>query len=299
LERHLPACRAKELTLCLLEVGMCTTILVPLDGSELAETALSLLRDPLIRPGGPSVTLLRVVDADVPQPDEALEEAQTYLEGVRSSLEVAGITCATRIERGDPASGIVGAIETFNPSLVVMSTHGRSGMSRMLRGSVAERVLRSSTAPLLLANPEAIHRAAGSCERILVPLDGSEFADAVLPIVTQFAKALGAEVTLFRVQPFAPAAIPSPILAPSVWDPRKVEETLRSQAEQLKAADVNVRVRAAIGNEATEIVARAAKSDLVAMTSHGRSGVGRWWFGSVAEQVVRHAECPLLVVRPA
>lgn len=275
---------------------MCKTILVPLDGSELAETALSLLREPVVGPNGPEVVLVQVVDPEGGA--EAIEHAGIHLKDIAVSLQALELKCTTRVEKGDPAAGIIAAIEAVGPDLVLMTTHGRSGMSRMMRGSVAERVLRTTEAPLLLVNPTAIHRATAGCERILVPLDGSEFADSVLPLVIRVASVLDAQVTLFRVKPFAPAAVPSPILAPDMWDPLKVEATLKTQADRLAEAGVKVRVRAAIGNEATEIIAAAGKADLVAMTSHGRSGVSRWWFGSVAEQVVRHAECPLLVVRP-
>jgi nucleotide-binding universal stress UspA family protein len=280
---------------------MTHTVLVPLDGSKLAESVLEPLGGGVLGGRGTKRHLVRVVP-DAPtqaEQEEALDQAGAYLEAVAKRLEGDGIECSTSLERGDPADGILTAAAAVEPDLIVMSTHGHSGVTRWLRGSVAERVLRSSPTPLLVLNPAALAETSGGegIRRILVPLDGSELADRVLPMVEGLALARDAMVTLLRVQPFAPAAVPSPILQPTGWDPRQVEGTLALQKQRLEEAGVRVEIRAAIGNEAAEIVSAAADSDLVAMTTHGRSGPSRWWFGSVAEQVVRHCDCPLLLLR--
>lgn len=277
-------------------------VLVPLDRSELSEQVLAPLQACLRAKGEDAeVLLLTVVEpaGTAAEADPALDEAEAYLQGAARRLEGCAAT-RSLVRRGDPAEEILSCAAEEDVDLVAMSTHGRTGVSRWLRGSVAERVLRTlEGVPLLLVNPSSLEGfdAARCFRSVLVPLDGSAEANRILPRVQELGASFGAEVTLLRVQPFAPAAVPSPILAPSLWDPRKVEKSLEPQAERLREAGLTVRVEARIGDPAAEIVDAAVEHDLVAMTTHGRSGPSRWWFGSVAEQVVRHCDCPLFVLR--
>jgi nucleotide-binding universal stress UspA family protein len=277
-------------------------ILVPLDGSRLAARIVHPLRRLLGVDA--EVTLLRVaepgrtddprrgpaVEADLRR--EMMEVCETLGTGVRAEVVVVD---------GDPAEEIVRHARETKQDLVAMATHGYSGVERWVRGSVAERVLRRCEVPLLLCNPHGLEprpdRAEGEFRRILVPLDGSPVADQVLPAVAEVARRNGSHVTLLRVEPLILTEFPSPIVEGSLWDPAPLERALDPQREQLVAAGVDVEVRAVYGVIAAEILEAARSADLLAMTSHGRSGIARWWFGSVAEQVLRHVTCPLLVLR--
>jgi len=275
---------------------MAEAILIPLDGSELAERALAPARR-LLGADGEAV-LVRVVEETPPSEEEdALDAAEAYLKDVRTRLEGAGARVrATLVRRGDPAEQVLAAVDESGAAFVAMGTHGRSGVARLVRGSVAERVLRHCPVPLLLVNPHAAPAATGTFERILAPLDGSETAAAVLPTVARVAKAFGALVTLLRVEPFLYSPVPSPVLE-SMWEPAKVAATLEPSRQRLEEQGVEARVEARYGVESAEILAAAEYSDLVVMSTHGRSGLSRWWFGSVAEQVLRHCSRPLLVQR--
>lgn len=276
---------------------MSRTILVPLDGSETAtgvlERALPLLREPELE-----LELLGVVPAGgaAAEVEAAQDRLQAALEGAAARLGAQGRPAKVQVVRGDPAGAILERVEALQPELVIMATHGRSGVERLIRGSVAERVLRHSSAPLLLLNPRALAGGPLTPRRILVPLDGSALGEEILPLVTRVAKAFGSELVLLRVEPLSWSDMETG-LPQLKWDPSQVLASLEPQEKRLRAAGLTVQRRAAYGIEAAEILRAAEEVDLVAMSSHGRSGPSRWWFGSVAEQVLRHCARPLLVYR--
>ena len=273
-------------------------ILVPLDGSELSVRILESI-SPLLREEGQELLLLSVVPNRGTGPDQAerLDVATAQLEAVAATLREQGIRTTQRLERGDPAERILEVAGEPRVELVAMSTHGRTGTSRLLRGSVAERVLRESPVPILLCNPEGLKKTPeDNFKKILVPLDGSALSDRALPFVERIARAYGSRVTLLRVAPPLSLPLPSASLA-EVWDMARLRESLEPQRQSLLEAGVDVVVNVAMGAEAAEILAAAGEADLVAMTTHGRGGVSRWWYGSVAESVVRECPCPLLILR--
>lgn len=278
---------------------MAGTILIPLDGSALSEKALVPAR-PLIDALEADVVLLRVAPHD--DEDEA-QAAGVYVQRLQERLAREGVRCQGRVARGDAAEQTLAFVRALRPDYVAMATHGRSGLSRLVRGSVAERVVRHATSPVLLVNPltgeaQATGAPAAPFRRILVPLDGSALADAVLPHVEQLARVYGAEVLLLRVEPFQYVVAPSPLVEPT-WDPALVAGTIEPQRRRLEEAGLRASVMTAYGVVPLEILRAARDCDLVAMATHGRGGPSRWWFGSVAEQVVRHCATPLLVVRSA
>ncbi len=287
---------------------MAGTVLIPLDGSTLSEEVLAPAR-PLVDALEADVVLLRVVPALGTQPDVEVEadEAGVAMQRLEERLAGEGVRCKAKVVRGDPAEQILAFERALRPDYVAMATHGRSGVSRLVRGSTAERVVRHTIAPVLLYNPLAAAAAPTTAEaaapggpfrRVLVPLDGSTLAEDVLPHVERVARAYGAEVRLLRVEPYQYTLAPSPLVEP-LWDPRAVEASLEPARERLEAAGVRASVTSAYGVVAAEILRASRDVDLVAMSTHGRGGVSRWWFGSVAEQVVRHCTTPLLVVRAA
>jgi nucleotide-binding universal stress UspA family protein len=179
-----------------------------------------------------------------------------------------------------------------------MSTHGRSGIERWVHGSVAERVLRRSPAPLLLANPFTFAKRpeqAPPFQRIVVPLDGSENAAMALPRAATLARFFSAEVVLLHV---VPEALADGELVGAVHE-RELEGLELLEAARGALSPLVVRTRLERGVPANVILDVVADehADLLAMTTRGRSGATRWTFGSVAEDVLRHARCPVLVER--
>lgn len=280
------------------------TILVPVDGSELGDAILDQLRRLLVRQDA-RVTLLRVVplagDEAARPVQERLDAAQAHLGRLRAGLAERGVDARTLLLTGDPAAVILDTCETERPSLVAMTTHGRSGPARWLRGSVAERVLRACPAPLLLANPRAV--AATSelrVERILVPLDGSPLAGAIAPAVLDLARAFQATVTLLHVGGAAPVLLDTPLVDPVLLpSPEELARAVEPVRAQLALAGLRARLEVAYGPPAQQILAEAERvpGTLVAMTTHGRTGALRWALGSVAEGVLRACACPIFVQR--
>lgn len=279
---------------------MTSPILIPVDGSELSDRILGPI-GPLLKHRGGSILLLRVVPPLGTRPDQSedLDVAEKHLFDLSQTLQKQGFEVRTRLERGDPTQQILEVVEDAKASLLAMSTHGRTGASRLMRGSVAERILRKCPIPLLLCNPHAIDKEleGDQFQRILVPLDGSSLANEILPLVEELALAYGSHVTLLRVQPLIYTTVPSPMFTGELWNEEATRKTLEKQREDLAKAGIDVEIRATYGVESTEILDAAKEANLVAMTTHGRSGISRWWFGSVAESVVRHCPCPLLVLR--
>lgn len=258
-------------------------ILVPLDGSVLSECMLT----PALKLGT-DLSLVRVLPglpADHPEGERDAVEA--YLEQQRRLLESKGATVRWFLEEGDPAEQILVIAKEQEPDVIAMATHGEAGRTHRVRGSVAERVLRSSHRPILLCTAESVASARENpFQRLLVGLDGSEVADAILPCVSKIALAYQSRVTLLTV--FEPG------------DENDAEqETLEWQRKALEADGIQVDVRAALGQPAEVILEAAGSADLVCLSTHGRSGVSRWWFGSVAEDVIRECRRPLLILRPS
>jgi nucleotide-binding universal stress UspA family protein len=302
---------------------MYTRVLVPLDGSALAEQVLPyvrLLAGPLQAP----VHLLRVIERPLPeigaqlnprlhqQRSKASErrQAQEYLEALAGPMREAGVGVATAVRVGTPALEIVNEAAKEPDTLVAMSTHGRSGIGRWLIGSVTNKVLRASANPVLVIRPrESGVPTEAKLEDIIVPLDGSALAEQGLPHVVHLSKALKLAVTLLRV-PTQPLLYSShdmqvPIGAYEQLRQEALEEAadyLRQVAQALRQQGVaTFKERVVQGHPAAAIVDFPvhAPNCLFAMTTHGRSGVGRWLLGSVTDRVVQHSGQPVLVIRAA
>ena len=285
---------------------MLNKILIPLDGSPLSKRILVHVRRILVRQDA-EVTLLRVVPPDVPGglrvlEREEMEEATASTQAAMAELEREGACARCVIRRGDAAEEILAYAREYQPSLVAMSTHGRSGFDRWIWGSVAERVLRGSTHPLLLANPHALDDEKAQTDRkfarVLVPLDGSEPSAAILPIVSEIAHLYESEVTLFYTEPILIASIQYPAI-PVIPAKEEGEKILATYRERLASEGVRVKTWVAFEPPASGVLRaiELTKADLVAMTTHGRSGFSRWALGSVAEKVIRHSGIPVLVRR--
>jgi nucleotide-binding universal stress UspA family protein len=279
-------------------------ILVPLDGSELAERALPFARSLAHLVGG-NLILARVADGRRPfgDPVEAQIEAEAYLERLADGRQ-AGCVAERSLPYGDPATEIARLAGERSVDLIVMSTHGRDGLGRALRGSVADTLVRTTQLPLLLVRAGLpLARWEHGLRRILVPLDGSELAEAALPRVAALARASGARVTLLQVVgPPAPELRPSEVAGLPEDDEALAERARRylaGAAARLSEQGVGVETEVAFGWPAERIGAAAAEghADLIAMSTHARGGLDRLIVGSVADQVLRRAEVPVLLVR--
>jgi nucleotide-binding universal stress UspA family protein len=277
---------------------MSSVILVPLDGSHLAERALPYA-ERLARAGSRRLVLVRVVRLFLPDGEVCIEsehpmlaEAQKYLEDVAKGFTSSGLQVEFAVPYGSPSEQVLASTRSYQPDFVVMSAHGRSGFGRWLNGSVADPVLCHSPSPVVLV-PSHVNEPslASGGARVLVPLDGSPLSEAALPWAAEVATELGAEVVLVRVVP------------------ARLDETsayLSVVAEQLEAAYAqkawSVRVRVELGMDVGTTIARLAdeeRADMIVMGTHGRSGVPRFVLGSVADGTLRHARVPVLLVGPA
>jgi len=314
---------------------MYTRIVVPLDGSRLAEQILPYAR--LIAMGfGIPIKLLRIVQslessladlAEINNLPEAVRselkssgdidrrgvsrrsEVNIYLAAVEDSLKEAGVVeVSSEVQQGSSAECILKVADAEPTSLIAISSHGRSGITRWLLGSTVDKVLKASKNPLLIVRPKdnEAARTTAQFSTIVVPLDGSPLAEQSLPHAVALAKTLALKVILARVVPFPgqyyfDTAYP---LVPLGDFDKQVEESALNYLHQIgqNLSDEGigtVEERLLRGYPASGIVdlARESQNSLVAMTTHGRSGIGRWLLGSVADRVVQHSGDPVLVIR--
>jgi len=273
-------------------------IVVPLDGSPLAEVALPYAEEVAGKMES-EIVLLTVLPTE--EPDEYLNhqryvgkvvditkrQVDKYSENTSKKL----IKVGTATRTGNPAEGILDYVENGNMCLIVMATHGRSGVGRWAVGSVADKVIRATTRqPLLIIRAKGAHpdvRAKRILKKALIPLDGSETSEAVIPYFSDIALRLQMELTLLRVITKNNGSLVSADAYLSDW------------CRQLgdKGAIVKYEVRA--GSPADQIIDLADElaSDLVVMSTRGQTGVNLWSLGSVAQKVLLGGNTPLLLIR--
>ena len=311
--------------------GPITTVLVPLDGSELAEQALPLAIA-LARASDAQLHLMHVfvpyavraemlgATMDNTEIERTLEEQSTqYLRSVteRVALELPGHVHAdpvrTRPIRSPYSESVAvvdrlrRAVARLHPDLIVLATHARGGLGRAWLGSVADALIRRVNVPTLLIHPrEGTPAPASTFSHIVVPLDGSKLAEESISIAGRLAALGDARVTLLRV------VIPQLAVGhPSVVLQFNVDQLELYHAESKRYVDsVAARYRGAIPSiESVVVIAESPPrailewaeqngADLVAMSTHGRSGFRRFMLGSVADKIVRGAQVPVLLTRP-
>jgi nucleotide-binding universal stress UspA family protein len=291
---------------------MAGVLLVPLDGSDLAEAALPLASLLAKRLQGRLVLLSAIDPADTRGDGEgALErynaheaEARRYLDSAVTRLASEGVSATVDIRGGPADEEIEAAAVDVDAAFVVMATHGRSGIGRWFRGSVADKVIRRGTAPVLVIKPGDQPATAASISRIVVPLDQSPLAEAAVAPALELARAFDADldfvhVASWVVAPYARAPQSGIVLA-------EVEEEIESEAlayvERVREGTGYAKAHGAVlrGNAAEELAtyARHSYADLFVMTTHGRSGFVRMALGSTADRVVAEGAAPVLLVRP-
>ncbi|HEY42293.1 MAG TPA: universal stress protein [Dehalococcoidia bacterium] len=294
-------------------------ILVPLDGSELAEVALPYAEE-LALGLGAGIELFRVVTLPVysepiggvytvEQEIVAKSVAREYLEKVGSRFKEKGVATRLEVICSTAAEGIIDCAANEEIDLVVLATHGHSGITRWAMGSVAYRVIRSTEKPIMLIRAKGQHPVTpgqGLVKKIVVPLDGSTESEAVIPHVSWLAAGLKAQVILFHALAGGYHNITVKGYEDTIYPEQQIasgkafaEDYLTSIGKQLKEKGLVPTTEVRVGNAAEKIIDFASEvdADMVAMSTHGRSGVSRWIFGSVAEKVLHEGNKPLLLVR--
>ncbi len=299
---------------------MFRTLLVPLDGSELAERALPYATVVAAAAGG-KLVLVRAALAPPPatldgatwvqEQSEAIAEAEQYLAEVAAKLRTR-VPVETQVPYGRAAPCIQDSITETSADAVVMATHGRTGLRHLLVGSVAEEVIADSPVPVF-----AIYARPGEMPqphfdpaqaRVVVPLDGSDFAEAALPTAVELIGA-GGEVVLVRVVEPPDHVERDELGRVRVYLDQQEEAVTREARDYLhtiatqlvdKAPGLHVTVEVRLGAPAAGVNAAAIDrgADLVIMASHGRTGLSRAVFGSVTGAVLRDGNTPVLVVHP-
>jgi len=286
-------------------------ILVPLDGSELAEKALPYAT--AIAKLNKSAVLLFAVSI-TSKGGRRSRLLKSYLDVNSKTLESSGINVSTHIAYGEVADEIVKYTENNQINLIIISSHGYSGIKRWMLGSVAQKVLQSTTAPVLLIKSKSSSRQKAKFEKILVPLDCSPFSLTTLKYVEGLVKKTGSEILLLDVA--EPPVVPSYGIHPINPEWEKYRDTIWSELNKQSSEYLNkikadlakgglaaktIVVKGENGKVAEEIlkVAEEEKVSLIAITTHGRSGVSRWVYGSVANRLVEESSQPILLIRPA
>ena len=312
-------------------------ILVPLDGSGRAERAIPVAACIAHAMGG-SLLFVRVVT----QPGDSLYMVEPfvwpqevaaptdytpseYLETIARMPELHGIPVQTRVLTGTPAQQILSCIEAQAIDLVILSSRGETGLKRWAFGSVAQKVLRHSTAPVLI-----LHESAGPLSnqhpdgrrpvRVLVTLDGSALAETALFPAAVLSAALSepekGSLHLVRVLPLPePTSIAEALSGARQLDLSAAQMSLQGTEQALRDAlqgegDLSLHTSVVVHADVAEAIIRAAEEgvqataeaeareacDVIALATHGRSGPTRWALGSIAERVLDGTRLPLLVV---
>lgn len=315
-------------------------ILVPLDGSTRAEQALPVAVR-LAHASSGTIVLLRVVDlpnqfvsSRVHEPmatqavlDTQLEEAKNYLEHLMRSNDLINVHSRREVIIGQPAVNILSIVGMRNIDLVVMCSHGYTGMTRWILGSVAEKVVHHSPVPVLLLREEKpllteAHLRGRNTLRALVPLDGSVFALSAIASAAQFVTALSApesgalHLTHVVIMPGRGESLHAQreaVLQQAKQDLRATGEEMRADTIAALGVDhtPSITWSVTIGDDIAAAIARVAENgeevegggviegcDVIVMTSHGYSGLHQWAMGSITQRVLQATRLPLLIVRP-
>lgn len=290
-------------------------IIIPLDGSPLAENALRHVLQ-LAPPSSAELILVNVIEtyrysattmemAPVDVLRYLRSSIEAYMDNQRRQLEAQQYVVQAYIMEGDAAGGILEVAAATDADLIVMTTHGRSGVVRWTLGSVAERVLHNAQLPVWLVRENTRVIPLRDLQRILVPLDGSAMAEAALEQAQRLAQQSGAELLLLRAVPepddinrrmiFATESSAQTVL--TTWR-NHAEQYLDSVAQEQMAAGIAARTLVTSGAPVRSMLdtISAEQVDCIVMATHARLGFERVLYGSVAAEVLRHAECPLLLV---
>jgi nucleotide-binding universal stress UspA family protein len=295
------------------------SILVPLDGSRLAESALATAVL-IAKRTDARLTLVHVIERSAPREIHSErhlvtpEEASDYLEEVSRLPALSGLRVSTHVhtaEVSDVARSIAEHSDELAPDLIVICTHGNGGLRRLLFGVIAQQVTALATVPVLIVHPSMEARAvaaSGGFKIILAPIDGDPSHEKGLPVAAEIARAFDCRLHLLMVVPelrdlTGPKAAASFILPGAMRADLEMESAdartyLDGRVAELGRKGISVESDSSRGDPANAIVATAKRlsADLVVMGTHGRTGTDAFWERSVAARVVSRIKAPLLMV---
>jgi nucleotide-binding universal stress UspA family protein len=298
-----------------------SSILVPLDGSTASELALPLA----VRLASQHGARLLLVTVHTPLPEwystemndttpvmdeQVRQREKAYLDAIAIRVgDSLAVPVSTSVESGSIYEALARVIKEARADLVVMTTHGRSGLNRLWLGSVTDKLIRSTSTPILVVRPtrDGTH-AAEAPHRILVPVDGSRLAESILAQVKALVQPAEGhlivamvghpdEVTAPSVPSFPGVQIPP--LAAHELEARRYLEQLK---QRLQADGFRVETRFTVAQRVANGVLELAETercDLIALATHGAGGVDRLMYGSVADRVIRGSRIPVLVLHPS
>ena len=285
-------------------------ILIPLNGSELAEKALPYAKS--IATLKKSQVILFAVSLTI-FVDRRDRLFSSYLEVKAKELNTEGIKTTTATSYGDVAEEIVKYANNNKLDLIVMATHGYSKAKKWMFGSIAQKVLYGTEIPVLLIKSKS-SEASTEFNRILVPVDGSSFSESTFPYVEELTKKTNKEILLLHIcePPIVPSYGSRPIN--STW--KKYRDDMWGEMEKLstsylkktmaalkkKGIKVKSRVVKAQSGEVVQTIMQVSKEeniDLIVIATQGRTGVNRRVYGSVANRIVEESSQPILLIRPA
>lgn len=288
-------------------------ILLPLDGSEVSETALPYGEE-LAKALGSELVLYHVHRREE---EDRKRMHEVYVGSIADNLkrDLAGTTAGVtaEVEAGEPTESICNLVDKNKIDLVVMTAVSASGLKvgKMI-GSVTDHVCRTVPIPVLLIRPQNARTVVANrplLKRQLIPIDGSQLSKLALPVGVELASRLKLSTTLFQMAGMVRLLDDGTGSAPFIdytglneAERNRVEVEMKELEKDLKAKGLEVATVVTSGfDAASEIMEQSKKveSDLVVMSTHGRTGLGRWVFGNVAEKVVRYGQTPVLLVHSA
>ena len=268
------------------------TILIPIDGTESVEETLLYVRSFAPHAKDQTRIVLMHVTANVDSANASVE-IHPHINAIHDTLQKEDWNVERETRMGDPVREIIKMAILLPATMILMSTHGRSGLERIREGSVTEQVLKQSPCPVFILHstkPEpADQRTEDLFKRILVPLDGSEASAAILSCVERFARLHDSEIVLFHDE-----------LEHAEYEEEKAEIKAKLQEHSVALANAGLKVSldmTTYKRPIREILDRIdnLKIDLVSMATHGNDGDKIAMDESVTAEVVRHSNCPLLV----
>lgn len=293
-------------------------ILLPLDGSQLSEGIIPYASQ-LAAGLGAKLTVLYVAQpatggrrAPAPSvtrvPEGTVMAVKDYLQEAEARLKQGGAPqVASQVVAGEPAPEIVRLAGAGGYDLIAMATHGRSGLGRWVFGSTTDKVLHSTALPMLLIRPKPSGQgqpAPRPINTLVVPLDGSSLAENVMPVAEGLSRWMTLKMAVLRIVPSVGMLYAG--FEPYAYDPaldkdldKLAGQYLKNVTEGLQRQGVQATAHQLRGYAASQIIsfAEGMPGSMVVMSTHGRSGVGRWLLGSVADRVVRSSSEPMLLIR--
>ncbi len=290
-------------------------MLVPLDGSRMGEVVFPFIRE-LAHRLDIETTCLHICES---QENQFAPMHAAYIKWVADTLTRQSADAGRPIRihgevvYGQADEGILKFAGEHGADFLLMATHGRSGFNRWVLGSVALKVLRNTNTPVWLIRSGSPVSCDWQRAEVIVPLDGSPLAEAVLPLVTRLVNQWGAEdIDVILVNVCKAPVMPSDFTDEmrQVWEEKRCEEAaitieegqkyLGSVQEKLAAGGIKAKTQVLMGKVAEEIINLSSGTpySFIAMSTHGRSGLGRWVYGSIAERILVGASCPVLLIRP-